>query len=237
MLGSDGSLYGTTYGGGSGRYGYGTVFEVTTNGTLTTLVSFDGSNGAYPTSALTLGNDGYFYGTAGDVVFRLVLTPAITVQPQSQTNGPGNTVTFSVSATSVYPMSYQWVRNATNLVDGGNISGATNSALTISEISDSDAASYSVVVSNSKGSSTSSIATLTVIDPPELELQILANYPLVSLYGRLGENYLLQYNTNLADTTWITLVSVSNLSSTPYQILDASSVGEPARFYRALFRQ
>ncbi|HAO80009.1 MAG TPA: hypothetical protein DCQ92_13765, partial [Verrucomicrobia subdivision 3 bacterium] len=76
-LGIDGNFYGTTEGGGSGYgtvfnfygtaayggSGYGTVFKVTTNGTLTTLVYFNGSNGANPMAALTLGNDGNFYGT------------------------------------------------------------------------------------------------------------------------------------------------------------------------------
>ena len=46
--------------------GYGTVFKVTTNGTLTTLVSFNGTNGANPYAALTLGNDGNFYGTTSE---------------------------------------------------------------------------------------------------------------------------------------------------------------------------
>ena len=41
----------------------GTVFQVTTNGTLTSLVSFNGTNGAYPESGLVLGSDGDFYGT------------------------------------------------------------------------------------------------------------------------------------------------------------------------------
>ena len=44
-------------------HGMGTVFKVTTNGTLTTLVSFNHTNGANPHAALTLGNDGNFYGT------------------------------------------------------------------------------------------------------------------------------------------------------------------------------
>ena len=54
-------------GGSTANYygqGYGTVFRVTTNGTLTTLVSFNGTNGANPTAALALGNDGSFYGMA-----------------------------------------------------------------------------------------------------------------------------------------------------------------------------
>ncbi|HTV43320.1 MAG TPA: choice-of-anchor tandem repeat GloVer-containing protein [Candidatus Sulfotelmatobacter sp.] len=60
-LGLDGNFYGTTQSGGSS--GYGTAFEVTTNGTLTTLASFANTNGANPYAGLTLGPDGNFYGT------------------------------------------------------------------------------------------------------------------------------------------------------------------------------
>jgi len=58
---ADGSFYGTTaYGGVNG---YGTVFKITTNGTLTTLVSFDYGNGASPAAGLVPGLDGNLYGT------------------------------------------------------------------------------------------------------------------------------------------------------------------------------
>ncbi|PYM16378.1 MAG: hypothetical protein DME18_01640, partial [Verrucomicrobia bacterium] len=60
VLGSDGSFYGTTAGGGSSNLG--TVFQITTNGMLTTLVSFTGTNGSGP-NGLALGRDGNFYGT------------------------------------------------------------------------------------------------------------------------------------------------------------------------------
>lgn len=60
--GSDGNFYGTTVGGGTNG-GYGTVFMVTTNGQLTSLVSFAFGNGAFPYAGLTMGNDGNFYGT------------------------------------------------------------------------------------------------------------------------------------------------------------------------------
>ena len=63
---SDGNFYGMTDSGGitnlSNPSGYGTVFKVTTNGTLTTLVAFNGSNGSFPKGGLTQGNDGNFYG-------------------------------------------------------------------------------------------------------------------------------------------------------------------------------
>ena len=172
-LGGDGSFYGTTRFGGitnsSYTSGMGTVFQVTTNGVLTTLVSFSGTNGAEPFAALTLGNDGNFYGTTGEggsswygTVFRLSLQPIITVQPQSQTNYAGATVTFHASATGPYPLVYQWQKNGTNLVDAGSISGAATNTLTITSISDRDAASYSVTVSHANSSATSSNAVLTV---------------------------------------------------------------------------
>jgi uncharacterized repeat protein (TIGR03803 family) len=65
--GSNGNLYGTTFYGGANNAG--TVFEITTSGTLTTLYSFcskGGSactDGANPLGALALGSNGNFYGT------------------------------------------------------------------------------------------------------------------------------------------------------------------------------
>ncbi|MDQ6632357.1 MAG: hypothetical protein M3Y82_11495 [Verrucomicrobiota bacterium] len=63
---TDGNFYGTTvYGGAYGdQYNtYGTIFKMTPNGTLTTVVSFAGTNGANPAAALMQANDGNFYGT------------------------------------------------------------------------------------------------------------------------------------------------------------------------------
>jgi uncharacterized repeat protein (TIGR03803 family) len=71
LLGADGNFYGMTSFGGPYvsqdpySLGYGTIFKVTTNGTLTTLYSFAGTNdGAYPFSKLVQGTDGNFYGLA-----------------------------------------------------------------------------------------------------------------------------------------------------------------------------
>ena len=79
-LGPDGNFYGTTVYGGTNDVangGDGTVFRVTTNGTLTRLISFHGTNGANPQAALAFTN-GTFYGTtasggdAGDgTVFKI----------------------------------------------------------------------------------------------------------------------------------------------------------------------
>ena len=62
LLASDGNLYGTTSIGGT--YGEGTVYKISRAGTLTTLASFDGTNGKNPGfGSLIQGTDGNFYGT------------------------------------------------------------------------------------------------------------------------------------------------------------------------------
>jgi hypothetical protein len=82
----------------------------------------------------------------------------------------------------------------------------------------------------------SSNAILTVIYPLKLALQLVAGYPLLNLTGMLSNNYVVQYSTNLADTNWINLLSLTNLSVNPYQFLDPAGAGQPARFYRAFMQ-
>ena len=85
--GSDGYFYGTTLLGGANNFG--TVFKVNPQGTLTTLYSFDGSDGE-PGSTLAEGSDGNFYGTTYNaLIFEIVLGGLIsyilsTVQPRTE---------------------------------------------------------------------------------------------------------------------------------------------------------
>jgi uncharacterized repeat protein (TIGR03803 family) len=87
---TDGNFYGTTHSGGSSSNcsgGCGTVFKMIPSGTLTTLHSFDGADGAAPFAGLVQASDGNFYGItyAGGahndgVVFKMTMpTGTVTV--------------------------------------------------------------------------------------------------------------------------------------------------------------
>ncbi|MEM7167127.1 MAG: immunoglobulin domain-containing protein [Planctomycetota bacterium] len=75
---------------------------------------------------------------------------------------------LSVSATGSEPMSYQWRKN------GADLPGANSTTLTISSMSFSDVASYSVVVSNGCSTVTSGDAALTLLTPPVITLEPLS---------------------------------------------------------------
>jgi hypothetical protein len=88
--------------------------------------------------------------------------PPIITQPASVTVTLGQTATFSVTATSPGPgaITYQWYEN------GVAISGATSSSYTTPPSTAGESgAVFTVVVSNTVGSVTSSPATLTVQSP------------------------------------------------------------------------
>ena len=84
MQGRDGALFGTTGGGFDSRISrFGTVFRLTLNGQLTTLVRFTGYNGREPRGPLVQGRDDALYGTAGTdtygMVYRLTTSGTFTM--------------------------------------------------------------------------------------------------------------------------------------------------------------
>jgi hypothetical protein len=90
-----------------------------------------------------------------------IAAPEITVQPENQTVVVGSNVTFSVTASGQAPLSYQWFFN------GNAIPGANDPDLLLSNVGLTEAGSYHVVVNNSGGAATSTVAVLT-LDNPEI---------------------------------------------------------------------
>jgi uncharacterized repeat protein (TIGR03803 family) len=115
---ADGNFYGTTSEGGANgdcAYGCGTVFEVTSKPKLTTLATFDITDGDFPCSTLLLATNGNLYGTtqAGGVneglpgtVFEVAPTPSSTALISSLNPslfGESFTFTATVSSSSGTP--------------------------------------------------------------------------------------------------------------------------------------
>jgi len=98
--------------------------------------------------------------------------PTITQQPVGQVVYQGQTLTLNVVADGTQPLTYQWRRDGTNLVNGGNLSGVNTSTLVIQNAQLADAqgnSGYSVVVSNSFApGATSTAAYPSVIAPGAL---------------------------------------------------------------------
>lgn len=103
--------------------------------------------------------------TSTPATLTVVTPPTVTTQPASQTVNAGQTATFTVAAGGTAPFNYQWRKN------GSDIAGANASNLSLPNVQDGDAGTYTVVVSNAAGSATGGGAVLTVITPPTITTQ------------------------------------------------------------------
>jgi pectin methylesterase-like acyl-CoA thioesterase/PKD repeat protein len=93
---------------------------------------------------------------SSNATLHVLIPPSITAQPTNLAVVAGNPATFSVTASGVPAVTYQWSKN------GSPIGAATNSSYTIVNAQAGNSGTYSVIVSNIAGSTTSSNATLTV---------------------------------------------------------------------------
>ncbi|MBL9202902.1 MAG: immunoglobulin domain-containing protein [Opitutaceae bacterium] len=159
FLGRDGSLYGRTRRGGTANSGV--IFKIRTDGTGFRVIAND--PGAVAHYALLQGADGALYAhsatgatPAVSQLVRVVEPPGLvfTQQPLSQTVAPGGNVTFTVAAPGA--TAFQWRR------DGTNLAGATAATLTLTNVTTSNAGTYTVVASNATDSATSAGAVLAV---------------------------------------------------------------------------
>jgi hypothetical protein len=154
--------------------------------------------------------------------------PIITNQPVSLLVAPSANATFSVMAGGFPAPRYRWRHGTTNLT------GRTNSSLTLTNVNASNAGNYSVIVSNSLGSVTSVVATLTVQLPP----------PRFTLFRRLngqfrmgftrdpGAAYEIVYSDGLPAVVWQTLTNWPPVTASTPTTLDVPIISPAARFYQ-----
>lgn len=109
----------------------------------------------------------------------IVGPPGVSVSPQNETSYLGQSATFTALPSGNPPFTYQWRWN------NANLAGATNIALTLSNLQTSNSGNYQVVLTSASGSATSSVATLTVLLPPPYVSAVRAANPLA--YWRLDD--------------------------------------------------
>jgi uncharacterized repeat protein (TIGR03803 family) len=212
VQGLDGNFYGTTSGSGSGPSGNGTVFRITSSGSLTTLWSFIGcSDGGYPMAGLVQGSDGNFYGTtdglgfgpsAYGTVFRVT---------------PGGTLTTLWSFT--------------NGVDGASSYAALVQGL--------DGNFYGTTDGSGFGPSPNGgVFKLCVpLNPPANRIsaiQVGYSNVVLTLPSVAGETYQLQFSSSMTPTNWTNVdgASITNSIGGPLSLTNFGGALQPQGFYR-----
>jgi sugar lactone lactonase YvrE len=197
--------------------------------------SLDGTGTAaefYLPAGVAVSPGGYVYiaDSGNNTIRSQGIPPLIVTQPQSQTNLSGTIATFTVAAYGSMPFTYTWEYNGTNYPTGSS-----------SSLTASNAGSYLVIVSNLVGQATSSVATLTLTNPPtgqpgffqSISLQGAPGSSSVqfNLTGTSGSTYTLSVSTNLV--TWSNLVTFI-MTNGAVQYNDSTASNYPTRFYRLI---
>ena len=259
---ADGNFYGVTAHGGIGYTGpgtgNGTIFRFTTNGVFTNLVYFNGTNGSWPFSNLTIGDDGSMYG-------------ATTIGGQFNNYGTIYRVTKDGGFTTLYSFDGSvGVKPNSKLVFGvdGNMYGTTpyrdTNLLTgngaIYEITTNGVPTQLAVFGGTQGrrptlgmtlgsdgnlygalndrlgqlyTNGSSGAIYRLVQQPALNapMPTINGGAVVSWTSFTNAVYQVEYNTDLAFTNWTVLATNVISTSNSVSYID-SSLNSTRRFYR-----
>jgi uncharacterized repeat protein (TIGR03803 family) len=258
VQGGDGNFYGTTHGGGTNNDG--TVFQITSAGTLTTIWQFTGgADGKWPGAGLVQGSDGSFYGTTtsggtaqynpGGTVFKITsegtLTPLwefgslppdyyATGGPRNLTQGSdgnfyGTTTGHFGGAFEITPLgtlSVIWEFNSSGGI--GPMAGV---------IQGCDGSFYGTTsVGGTNGQGT--IFKLNVpLNPPANQISsfgIAGTNIVFAVPSVAGETYQLQGSTDLTSGTWSNICGayVSNSIGAMLTFTNFGGACSPQGFYR-----
>lgn len=142
------------------------AWALSAGATYEAAAASSGPHGASPTITVTTGNVGSPPSLPANLIglasFRLQNTsaPSILVQPKPVAVGLGGLARFEVTASGSEPLTYQWRKGTSNLP------GATSRILEILAVTEADAGSYSIRVSNARGSVDSNPVSLSIVPLP-----------------------------------------------------------------------
>ena len=189
-----------------GTNGAGTVFKMTTNGVVSSILSFNGTNGANPQAALVQGVEGDFYGTTAY-------------------GGPANQGTaFRIAPSG----------KLTTLVSFNVANGAIPQA---AMVLGTDGSFYGTTGGGgTQDNGTIFRLTVAAVPPPVFQTVKAVNGTLGMTWSAVaGQTYQLQYKSDLTQSNWSVLTTVTATDSTASA--SDSTAGNAARFYRIVIVQ
>jgi len=151
------------------------------------------------------------------------MLPQIIRQPAEVASTNGGRASFVVVASSVTPLSYQWLFNGVPITD------ATNMVLLLTNLNVSQVGSYTVNVSNAVGGVTSAEAALEMGLSPNLQARQVLRGMRVSISSLVATGQV-QFSTNLVN--WQTLTNLPPSASTVTFVDPVTNA--PRRFYRVV---
>jgi hypothetical protein len=179
----------------------GTISSITRNGSALSFTTQTIKGIQYAFFDVAIGTSTYvatYTGGSGTA-------PSVTTHPVAQTVCAGNEVTFTSAVSGTPTPTVQW-QVSTNGTSWSNISGATNSTLTLSVTTSDNNKRYRAVWSNSQGTVNSNAAILTVNALPSAPLVNVVNNCGNSVLTANGVTGTLLWNTG-ATTPSITVVA------------------------------
>lgn len=168
---------------------------------------------------------------AASATLVVLVPPTITTPPADQTVSVGDNVTFTVVATGSEPLSYQW-KHGEELLPS-----AMQSTLSLSNVQESDAGTYTVEVRNAAGLASAS-ATLTVqavIAPPQIEhSEIVDGRFRLSFTAAPQRTYVVQSRDTATAGEWTTVQTFAppHPAGPTLVFVDERPLAAGQRFYR-----
>jgi hypothetical protein len=160
--------------------------------------------------------------------------PSITTLLTNQAACQGASVAFGVVASGTPAPGYRWQFNNSDL------SGVTGSSLVLTNLQATNAGTYSVIVTNLYGATTSAAQLAVYPRPgpesaPRISLQPASQGGLSLSFTNLpGYQYLVQTNANLGSANWGTIATVSPAFSSGIVNVPLSTNNGPRLFYRVV---
>jgi Immunoglobulin I-set domain len=149
------------------------------------------------------------------------LSPFFISTPTNQVVQRGGTAILRSRAGGSEPLSYQWNKNGSPLIN------ATNATLEIPNVQPSDSGSYTIVVTNPFGSVTNTPVSLNV------SFARIASYAGLTIDGIPGRTYRVEFLDAVGSLQQWQALTNFVLPSSPFIWIDYETPAVPRRFYRA----